>query len=98
MSACYEEVSIIQRAVKQAGRMAHIFSAASLSQNCRVIQKTSVTIGREIISDLLKAWGIAPEDRIDFRIQSHCYKNPRQSTANTLVPTAERFTVHTMGL
>ncbi len=40
------------------------------SAKTRLIQKTSVTIGREKISDLRKSWGIAPQDRMDVRIQS----------------------------
>ncbi len=56
-----------QNVLEQADRMAYICSLASVSKNCRVIQKNHCHIisppcGREKISD---------QDRMDNRIQSH---------------------------
>ncbi len=43
MLACSGEVINNQNAFEQADRVAYIYSLASLSNNCRVIQKTIVT-------------------------------------------------------
>ncbi len=63
-SACDGGGWISRNALEQADRMAYIFSVAFLSRNCSVIKKNNCR--RKLVTG-----GIAPQDRMDVRIQSH---------------------------